>query len=401
MKKSSLVALLVLSLTITSFAQPKSKDHPFTLTGKIVGKESGKIMLLYEKESGLVRDTALIENGEFIFKGNIPEPVKADIVGEQRNHFEGEANFASIYLESGVMHITLEAEKFSKLKMTGSKSQDEYAELKRTEQPLAVIDDQLSKKFNMLWDRLKKVTDEKQKEEIEKAREDLFQQHLMLPIRTEKEFIIKYPNSYLSADLLVKFCEKETIPLDSIKLLYNRMNKKIQNSTKGQNIKKDISRKENSIIGTTAPDFMAKDLHQQTVSLSQLKEKNVVLLDFWASWCGSCRASIPSVMKLYKEYHPKGLEIVAVTIDEDQKKWISAVKKDKTDMWSHISSTKKFASKSVKNAQDDISKKYAVNLIPTYILVDKSGNIVGRWIGLCKKNEKDLAEKLAELLKEK
>jgi peroxiredoxin len=227
----------------------------------------------------------------------------------------------------------------------------------------------------------------------------------MLPIPTEKEFIFKHPNSYLSADLLVYISEKEMIPLDSIKSLYNRMDKKIQNSIKGQEIRNEITRielaKTNCRTGDIAPDFKVKDLHQQAITLSQFRDRNIVLLDFWTSWCSPCKEGLPYVTKLYEKYHSKGLEIIAISSDEDKKKWITAVKENGTDMWHHVHTKDNYDNKSDQKKQNGINDRYSVRGVPSYILVDKNGKIVERWTGFSKENLINLEQKIAELLKEK
>src|ERR1700730_240336 len=82
------------------------------------------------------------------------------------------------------------------------------------------------------------------------------------------------------------------------------------------------------IPGQTAADLSLPDLNGRTVSLSELKGK-VVLIDFWASWCGPCRHNNPHLVKLYNKYHNRGLEIFGVSLDEDADSWKKAVSHDK------------------------------------------------------------------------
>jgi thiol-disulfide isomerase/thioredoxin len=95
-------------------------------------------------------------------------------------------------------------------------------------------------------------------------------------------------------------------------------------------------------IGNLAPDFKATTLNQKDIVLSQFKASSVVLLDFWASWCVPCRQSIPYLKVVYHKYHTKGLSRIAVSVDEDRKKWIDAVNQDSTNMWYHISPAAKW-----------------------------------------------------------
>ena len=94
------------------------------------------------------------------------------------------------------------------------------------------------------------------------------------------------------------------------------MDNSLKESRYGKNIIEDIRKKENIRLGTQAPDFKATDLNQQTVTLSQFKGRSVVLMDFWASWCVPCRQSIPHLKTLYRKYHSKGFEVIAVWTDD-------------------------------------------------------------------------------------
>jgi peroxiredoxin len=191
----------------------------------------------------------------------------------------------------------------------------------------------------------------------------------------------------------------EVITLDSTKSIFNQLDESIQKSQIGNYIKDDIRKKENIRIGMLAPDFKAVDINQQIVTLTQFKNKNIVLLDFWASWCVPCQQEIPFLKDLYKKYHSQGLEIVAVSDDEDRNKWLSAIKRDTTEMWFHIPIAEKYSLGPNYYTNDDICSNYFVQSIPVTMLIDKDGKIVGRWVGQSKDNNEQLENKLETLLR--
>ena len=94
-----------------------------------------------------------------------------------------------------------------------------------------------------------------------------------------------------------------------------------------------------------------------------------VLIDFWASWCGPCRAENPNVVALYNELHSKGLNIIGVSLDDDATKWKNAIVKDKLT-WTQISN--------LKGWKDPIALNYEVEGIPATFILDAKGNIVAK-----------------------
>jgi len=119
-------------------------------------------------------------------------------------------------------------------------------------------------------------------------------------------------------------------------------------------------------IDQAAPEISLPGVNDSPVSLSSFKGK-VVLIDFWASWCGPCRASIPSVIKLYDKYKAKGFEVYGVSIDNKKKDWIKAIAQDKIT-YAQVNDKAGWYSKT--------AEKYGVNAIPNTFLLDKTGKIV-------------------------
>lgn len=120
--------------------------------------------------------------------------------------------------------------------------------------------------------------------------------------------------------------------------------------------------------GKEAPDFEELMVDgKTTMKLSDLRGQ-VVLIDFWASWCGPCRAENPNVVRLYEKYKDKGFTVMSVSLDKEADKWKQAIEKDKLVWPNHVSDLKGWACAA--------AQKYGVRGIPFTVLVDKDGKII-------------------------
>ncbi len=121
-------------------------------------------------------------------------------------------------------------------------------------------------------------------------------------------------------------------------------------------------------VGDIPPDIKLKDTNGKDISLHSLKGK-VVLLDFWASWCGPCRKENPNVVGAYNKFKDKGFTVFSVSLDSNKDQWVAAIKKDGLLWENHVSDLKGWNS--------DAAKLYGVRGIPAAFLLDKTGKIVG------------------------
>lgn len=137
-------------------------------------------------------------------------------------------------------------------------------------------------------------------------------------------------------------------------------------------------------IGQMYTDFTLPDPDGNDVSLSDLVGKGVLLIDFWASWCGPCRAANPGVVKLYNEFHEKGFDILGVSLDRGKKEWLQAIEDDGL-VWTQISD--------IKYWQCEAAQLYAVSSIPSTVLLNKEGVIIAKNL-----SKEEMKAKLTELL---
>lgn len=140
-------------------------------------------------------------------------------------------------------------------------------------------------------------------------------------------------------------------------------------------------------VGKIAPEFELKDLSGAKVRLSEARGK-VVLVNFWAEWCGPCKAEMPFMENLYRAFKDKGLVILAVSVDKSEK----AVKVFVSD--------KKLTFKVLLDKDREVSfDQYGVIGLPTTFLLDKKGVVAEKFMGPMEWDSADMKDTVARLLR--
>ncbi len=128
-------------------------------------------------------------------------------------------------------------------------------------------------------------------------------------------------------------------------------------------------------LGNKAPEIVLKNINDSVISLSSIKGK-LILIDFWASWCGPCRFENPAVVKAYNTYKDKkfkggnGFTIYSVSLDVDKSRWKQAIEKDGLAWPYHVSDLKMWGS--------EVVPKYNIQGIPTNVLINDKGIIIAK-----------------------
>lgn len=368
------IITFILLLTVT-YANSQAKKQ-YILNGKITGKESGTMYLRYQDEGMRKIDSGKIKNGHFLLTGYISEPVLAivsDVNGNLPNNYLNVSE--SFYIDPAKMNILMVNEQFKIAQIRGSKTNDEWTSITKIIYPFI--------------------------DSIHQVQTDDSINYFNRQICTNVEYFSnKHSNSIISARIIA-WLSRYGLSNDSTLYLLNSLDNEVKKTYTFQLTKEGISISINSEINHKAPDFTRTDLTGKTLRLSDFKGK-YLLLDYWASWCIPCREISPHLKELYKKYHLKGLEVIAISCDSKYMDWQRAIKEDSIYLFHNILSftdadmnlLKTKTNITEASFKGELRKLYNLMPIPAQILIDKNGIIVGRFEGSIMQ---DLDNKLKEV----
>lgn len=200
-------------------------------------------------------------------------------------------------------------------------------------------------------------------------------------LREEVKTKLRNMGSSVTAIYGVNYLNKEEdFPfLDS---LATRLKQDIPNSRYVKDFAQGIDQMRGTTLGQVAPEIALPNPEGEVKKLSDLRGK-VVMIDFWAAWCGPCRRENPNVVKLYNKYNDKGFEVFGVSLDRSKEDWVKAIEKDNLT-WTQVSDLSYFNS--------EAARTYGIEAIPATILLDREGKIIARNL-----RGQALEDKLAEI----
>ena len=387
---------ILFAISALLFVASCSQQPSFEINGEIEGV-TGKAVLSFKNpvSKTVVSDTVAIENGKFVFKGSAEDVVSGRIMILADND---EPAMAHIYVENAPLSVKLDWKNVKRNPRRGSiisdpevkgganndfkaafnaipenvVNQEKYADYKAARAEMSKESADMNKymaAYGKFMSDYKEVADAIALETAE----------------AKMAFIKANPDVECAAEEYSKIALGKST-LEELNEVFSLFTPKVQNSAMAKGIKSEIEALTGIQPGAVAPDFTLETINGEEFTLSSLKG-NYVVLDFWASWCGPCRGSIPGIKKVYAQYKDKGVEIVGISCDRTAEPWKKAVEEDKSP-WIHVID---FANE--KNG-GRVAAKYAVHYIPTLYLLDQEGKMIG------KINHHDLEAKLKEIFGE-
>ncbi len=364
--------LIVLFLFVFVFVscadQKKKSDDSVSIEGEIEGIANGYAKLMsYDSEGLHTKDSVAIAEGKFSLKTEVDAPELYYVEINERT------KVVPVFIEPGAIKITGNINDLANVEIMGSESHQDFVALSKEVE-------KYDNKLNEVYGAYKQF----QQTDPEKADEIMQQFDSLNEAKQQaiKQWVESHTASVVAPFAVLRYMIYE-LDYQQLEEMVQKLDTALNNTRYVIELNKRLDVLSKVKIGEKAPGFTQNDTSGNPVSLDDHLGQ-VVLLDFWASWCTPCREENPNVVKLYEKYHSKGFEIIGISLDNSRDRWVKAIHDDKLS-WIHVSD--------VKGWKNEVSQLYGVNSIPHTVLLDEKGVIIAKRL-----RGEDLEKKISELL---
>ena len=368
----------IVSIFSSILAVNAQTTKPFTVTGKIEKTTPGSFVYLETNAPPFRRlDSAKVEAGNaFTLKHNVAdggEVFVLNVGGGQKMALLVEGNETLNVVADGYK-MDAKTGQVGKGIVTGSKNMENYGKL------MALRADMESRVAN--WNKqVAAATEKKDNKRIAQIEQEYTTAERAVVDKVKA--MLPDMGTSLASLFALNFVNIET-DFDTYDALAQRFAKENPDSPHAKSLIGRVARIKGVMVGSAAPEITLSDTTGNAVALSSLRGK-YVLIDFWASWCGPCRAENPNVVRMYNKYKDKGFAIYGVSLDRTKAEWQRAIRNDNLP-WTHVSDLKYW--------QSAAAQQYGVQAIPQTFLLDKEGKIIAKNL-----RGEALEQKLEEILK--
>jgi peroxiredoxin len=356
MKK--LLLLFVLATVLFSCNQ----SGKYVLHGTVKGLPDGKKITLERQQESLgipmTVDTTTIKDGKFTFEGKITEPAVYQVA------IDSVRGRSFIILEDGEITLEINKDSLQLNKMSGTYNNEQLAEFNasgiKIQKKIQAFQMANREKMELAMKTKDTVTINQLRKGFKQIRDEV-------SVNAEN-YIKTHPKSFIAALLLESFIGAPSLDIKDAQAYFDNLDPDLKKTKVGKHIEKKIAELKTVSVGRRAPNFSAPDVNGKKTALNESLGR-ITIIDFWASWCGPCRAESPNMVALYNEFHAKGLNIIGVSLDKTADKWKEAIAKDGL-VWTQVSNLKYW--------DDPIAAQYGVKSIPATYILNQYGVVVAK-----------------------